>query len=92
MSGLSEIDAGLLWRWLSLSAASAARVCVGHDAPEWLGLAPGLRPDGKVMVRLQLRADHNRALARTPVRQDLLLQEWLLEWAGQPLARVGQDN
>jgi hypothetical protein len=33
------------------------------------------------LARLQLEADRNRGLVATPVRQDLLLQDWLIQWA-----------
>ena len=33
------------------------------------------------LSRLQSEADRNRGLVRTPVRNDLLLQDWLIQWS-----------
>jgi hypothetical protein len=33
------------------------------------------------LANLQSEADRNRFLLSTPVRKDLLLQDWLIQWA-----------
>jgi len=69
MQALADVDAELLWAWLSLRAANETRSQLGRAT-----LARDL-------ARLQLEADRNRALVATPVRQDLLLQDWLIQWS-----------
>jgi DNA polymerase-3 subunit delta' len=69
MSALGEVDPDLLWSWLSLRTARETRVRLDQ-----LSLARDL-------ARLQMEADRNRALLATPVRKDLLLQDWLIQWA-----------
>ena len=94
-ASLADLDPQLAWYWLSLSAAEATRgqlvqrVSDGRvdGRANWLQM--GLQLDPRRLACLQQSADRNRALATTSVRQDLLLHEWLLEWAGQPLARAG---
>ena len=78
---LGDTDPTRLWGWLSISAASALRGRYSGTRPDWLkGSIPS---DGSRLAQLQSRADRNRALAGTAVRQDLLLQEWPPEWARQ---------
>jgi len=79
-AGLGEADPERLWRWLSLSAAAALRTRLGGAPQQWLEGAAVL--DAARLSELQRAADRNRWLAAHSVRQDLLLQEWLLEWAG----------
>ena len=69
LSSLSEIDPDRLWSWISLRAAEETRK------------AAGLRKGARRLSELQVQADRNRGLARTPVRKDLLLQDWLIQWA-----------
>ncbi len=69
MAALADVDPELLWAWLSLRAANETR--------SRLGRAPVARD----LARLQLEADRNRGLVATPVRQDLLLQDWLIQWS-----------
>ena len=54
------------------------------------GNSPGGRRDESAqfvrqLSMLQLQADKNRRLLATPVRKDLLLQEWLIQYS-----RLGQ--
>lgn len=70
LSVLGGIDPVRLWSWVSLRAAALAR-----RAAEQGG-------DMRLMVELQGQADRNRRLSATPVRKDLLLQDWLLQWGG----------
>jgi DNA polymerase-3 subunit delta' len=69
MAGLSELDPSLLWPWLSLRAAENVRAAAAEQRPT------------KALVTLQRAADQNRRLLPTPVRKDLLLQDWLIQWA-----------
>jgi DNA polymerase-3 subunit delta' len=68
MAATADIDPELLWLWLSLRSAEEARVCAGTAVA---------RP----FAELQQQADRNRSLVPTPVRKDLLLQDWLIQWA-----------
>jgi len=76
---LGELDAATLWSWLSLSCAEALRAALVGARARWLGEGPTL--DAAALARLQGEADRNGMLVKTPVRQDLLLQEWLINWA-----------
>ena len=69
MSALGEVDPDRLWTWLSLSAAERFRRNMGKRAVS-VGLS-----------QLQNLADRTRALLPSPVRKDLLLQDWLIQWA-----------
>lgn len=69
MSAVAETDPALLWSWLSLRAARETRECLGQ---------PGL---ARLLADLQREADRNRRLLPTPVRKDLLLQDWLIQWS-----------
>jgi DNA polymerase-3 subunit delta' len=69
MSTLAEVDPVLLWTWLSLRAAQETRQHLD-------------RPDrARRFAGLQAEADRNRRLIPTPIRKDLLLQDWLIQWA-----------
>ncbi len=69
VTALAEVDPSRLWSWLSLRAAGETRKAAeqGHEA--------------RTLSRLQSEADRNRYLVSTPVRKDLLLQDWLIQWA-----------
>lgn len=69
MGALAAVDPESLWAWLSLRAADETRANLGQA-----GMA-------RALARLQLEADRNRRLLPTPVRKDLLLQDWLIQWA-----------
>ena len=69
LEDLGGIDPEQLWSWLSLQAASAVRA------------APANPLIFRHMIELQTAADRNRSLARTPVRKDLLLLDWLIQWS-----------
>jgi hypothetical protein len=69
MAAVAETDPQLLWSWLSLRAARET----------WAHLdRPGL---ARSFAGLQQEADRNRRLLPTPVRKDLLLQDWLIQWS-----------
>ena len=69
---LADLDSVRLWNWLSLRCADAMRTLTIKSGPESLirGIAD-----------LQHLADRNRRLMATPVRKDLLLRDWLIQWA-----------
>jgi hypothetical protein len=78
-SDLSEIDANSLWTWLSNSSAEALRAILTGERLHWLEKCVKL--DQKDLSLLQRSADQNRMFSKTPVRQDLLLREWLIKWS-----------
>ena len=69
MSVHSDVDPDRLWAWISLRAAAETRAAAGNGKA------------AKQLSLLQQQADRNRSLARTPVRKDLLLQDWLIQWS-----------
>ena len=72
---MAEIDPEQLWTWLSLRCASAVRKAVSGRVP-----GEAVRP----LTGLQELANRNRLLAATPVRKDLLLRDWLIQWKNLP--------
>ncbi|HSM68071.1 MAG TPA: DNA polymerase III subunit delta' [Xanthomonadales bacterium] len=76
---LSDVEPETLWTWLSHCSADAFRGASTGQFPPWLNPRGSLAPDR--LANLQRAADRNRMLSKTPVKQDLLLQEWLIEWA-----------
>ena len=68
MAALAEMEPGQLWAWLSLRTAEEIKAAAdpARDAAE--------------LCRLQLLADRYRNLVPTPVRKDLLLRDWLIQW------------
>ncbi len=76
---LGEVEPETLWYWRSAAAAEAVRKMATGQPVDWLGELQHHRP--RELGLLQQSADRNRRLARTAVRQDLLLEEWLIEWA-----------
>ncbi len=88
-AALGDIEPATLWAWLSRLVGEAfAAALHAREAPGWLG--DGRALDTGALARLQAGADRNRQLAETTVRQDLLLHEWLLEWA-RSVARTDAD-
>ena len=69
MAALAHVDPGRLWNWLSLCAAAKVRLYIAQ------------KDKAKPMSRMQASADRNRLLLATQVRKDLLLQDWLIQWA-----------
>ena len=69
LSNLTELDAELLWTWLSLCAAEKVR--------QYSGVQQAVQ----LLSKLQIKADRNRRLLSSPVRKDLLLQDWLIQWS-----------
>ena len=66
---LAERDPAQLWFWVSLHLAALGRANAAAGG--------AIRP----LLELQRQADLNRRLARSPVRGNLLLQDWLIQWA-----------
>ena len=69
MSTLGDVEPDRLWTWLSLSAADRFR----HNMDNHTVTIS--------LSQLQNMADRNRALLSSPVRKDLLLRDWLIQWA-----------
>lgn len=67
----ASLDPENVWTWLSLIAAENLRSSVHlHAAGRTMQLS-----------RLQLLADRNRRLMATPLRKELLLRDWLIQWS-----------
>jgi len=69
---MGEVDPAMLWTWLSLRAAREMRAQLGQA------------PLARHLADLQREADRNHGYAGTQVRQDLLLRDWLIQWARLP--------
>ncbi len=80
-SQFAELDPSDLWRWLSMYCAGLVRNRMA--ATPLHGLSDNAKLNNKNLLQLQKQADVNRQLSATPVRGDLLLQEWLIKWAEQ---------
>ncbi len=80
-SGLNELKPTDLWRWLSLCTGDVIKSIMSGKPATWLADSSGLH--SKTLLNLQKQADINRRLSSTPVRGDLLLQDWLIRWAEQ---------
>jgi len=82
-STLADIDPDDLWRWLSICAGEAAKSMMTGIASSYLPAEADLPL--KPLLSLQKQADVNRRLSATPLRGDLLLQDWLIRWAEQSI-------
>lgn len=82
---LKELDGDVSWTWLSLLAGKALANVLGASDDGWPQTGYTLPPAR--LAHLQRRADRNRAYLASSVRQDLLMKEWLLEWARLPAAK-----
>jgi len=80
-SGWLELDAVELWRWLSICTGEVIKSLLTGQPLDWFPARPGLR--AAALLDLQRQADKYRRLASTQVRGDLLLQDWLINWAEQ---------
>ncbi len=78
---LSKLNPDNLWRWLSICTAAAAKSAMAGESLDWLPADAVMKI--KVLLHLQKRADLNRKISTSPVRGDLLLQDWLIRWAEQ---------
>ena len=80
-SELNKLKPVDLWRWLSICTGDVIKSIMANQPLNWLPANPKLR--SKLLLELQRQADINRQLVSTPVRGDLLLQDWLIRWAEQ---------
>ena len=69
LKSLGEVDPERLWSWISLRTAELVRQAAQDGG------------NLQALSALQRQADLNRGLSRTPVRKDLLLQDWLIQWS-----------
>lgn len=77
----AALDAVELWRWLSICTGEIIKSILVDQPLDWVPANRGLR--ATALLDLQKQADKNRQLASTQVRGDLLLQDWLINWAEQ---------
>jgi len=80
-SELGALNPVELWRWLSICTGEVIKSIMVGQSLNWLPANPKLRE--VTLLELQRQADINRQLAATPIRGDLLLQVWLINWAEQ---------
>jgi DNA polymerase-3 subunit delta' len=80
-ASLADLDSDDVWRWLSMCASEAAKASLTGQPVNWLASGSGLQ--NRSLLALQKHADLNRRLSTTTVRNDLLLQDWLIRWAEQ---------
>lgn len=78
---LGDLNPAELWRWLSMCAGDVIKSRMTNASLDWLPAIASLQD--KTLLQLQRQADINRQLSTTPVRGDLLLQDWLIRWAEQ---------
>ena len=78
---LGDLNPAELWRWLSMCTADVIKSRMTGVPLDWLPAIANLQD--KPLLQLQRQADINRQLSTTPVRGDLLLQDWLIRWAEQ---------
>ncbi len=80
-SKLNELNPVELWRWISMCTGEVIKSLMAGLPLTWLPVNMNLQD--KTLLQLQRQADINRQLSATPVRGDLLLQDWLIRWAEQ---------
>ena len=80
-SQLIELEPTDLWRWLSICTGEVIKSSMAGQASSWL--PANVKLADKPLFELQRKADISRQLAATPIRGDLLLQDWLIRWAEQ---------
>ncbi len=80
---LGELNPDDLWRWLSMSMGEAVKSVMTGSTAKWVPAGKQLL--AKPLLELQKQADFNRRLSTTPVRGDLLLQDWLIRWVEQSI-------
>ncbi len=81
---LFKLDPAELWRWLSVASAEKIRAYHGLDGELPLSKEPE-SPSTQALQQhyayLYQQANRNRRLVATPVRKDLLLRDWLIQWS-----------
>ena len=80
-SQLNELNPIDVWRWLSTCTGEVIKFMMADVPLNWL--PANINLNDKTLLQLQQQADINRQLSVTPVRGDLLLQDWLIRWAEQ---------
>ena len=80
-SKLNELNPVDLWRWLSLCTGEVIKSIMTDLSVGWL--PENVELHDKNLLQLQRQADINRQLSASPIRGDLLLQDWLIRWAEQ---------
>ncbi len=80
-SELNQLEPSELWRWLSMCTAELAKARMMGQTLPWFPALNQLH--NKTLLQLQRQSDINRQLSETPVRGDLLLQDWLIRWSEQ---------
>ena len=85
-AAMADYDPARLWSWLSLKCVDLLRAAIQHsDSGKNL----------QSLTELQRLADRNKRLLATPVRKDLLLRDWLIQWssvsATMPLGGQSQE-
>jgi len=78
---LNELNPADLWRWLSMCTGEVIKSIMAGASVNWLPAE--IKLHDKALLQLQKQADINRQMSTTPVRGDLLLQDWLIRWAEQ---------
>jgi DNA polymerase-3 subunit delta' len=85
-AAMADYDPVRLWTWLSLKCADLLRGILKDSLSG---------PDIQALTKLQRLADRNKLLVATPVRKDLLLRDWLIQWAAitatMPLGGQSQE-
>jgi DNA polymerase-3 subunit delta' len=80
---LFKLDPGELWDWLAIASADRIRASFGVEH----GLKSGTKSSHvsnravRQYAELHRKANRNRRLLSTSVRKDLLLRDWLIQWA-----------
>jgi len=80
-SEFGDVNPAELWRWLSMCTGELIKSRMTGQPLNWLPATVNLHD--KKLLQLQRQADINRQLSATPVRGDLLLQDWLIRWVEQ---------
>lgn len=78
---LAELDETNTWHWLSSNAGEAAKSVMQGRHPAWV--PAGVQLNAKTLLQLEKQAGINRQLLATAVRNDLMLQAWLIKWVEQ---------
>lgn len=80
---LFKLDPLELWHWLALASAGKLRTSLGvGTAPETsAGSGSETSKNLRRYADLHRLANRNRRLLSTPIRKDLLLRDWLIQWS-----------
>jgi len=80
---LLKLDPEELWRWLALASAEKVRVHYGVGMMAERGGSASISGSRNLRnyASLHRLANRNRRLLSSSVRKDLLLRDWLIQWA-----------